>query len=326
MESTAAYYDFQGLSTLRAKAVQAPTEAIGEVAAQFESLFVQMMLKSMRDATIEGGLFDSNQMEVYQSMFDQQVSLDLSSQGVLGLADILVEQLEGPRSPDAQGVDADAMAPLADLLSDARRYMGAVSSPSTPLVAGVAAASDANPTAVASDIVQADKVQADWQPSSPEEFIRGVWDYAVDAAKQLGVDPAVLVAQSALETGWGKRVIQSLDGASSFNLFGVKSGSGWSGKSTAVNTLEFRGGIAEMESASFRVYDTLESSFNDYVDFLKSNPRYQQALGMVADSREFVNGLQEAGYATDPGYAEKIMDIIGTTSYESVVSKLKNFQ
>jgi flagellar protein FlgJ len=317
VESTAAYYDFQGLSTLRAKAIQAPTEALDEVAAQFESLFVQMMLKSMREATIQGGLIDSDQMEVYQSMFDQQISLDLSNQGVLGLADILVEQLEGPRSPDAELGNADEMTPLASLLTDARRHLSVFPSAETPAVV----VSDAD-----SASAEAERVQTDWQPASPEEFIRGVWDYAVDAAKQLGVDPAVLVAQSALETGWGKRVIQSLDGSSSFNLFGVKSGGGWSGESATVNTVEFRDGVAAMENASFRVYNSLAGSFNDYVDFLKSNPRYQYALEKVADSREFVNGLQDAGYATDPGYAEKIMDIIGTTAYESVVDKLKNFQ
>lgn len=321
VESTAAYYDFQGLSTLRAKAVQAPTEAIDEVAAQFESIFVQMMLKSMREATIEGGLFDSNQMEVYQSMFDQQVSLQLSNEGVLGLAEILVEQLEGPAAANAEQDNVGDMAPLAGLLTDARRHLSVVSSTESPAVATVEAVTAANTAAAPSDTVQ-----ADWQPSSPEEFIRGVWDYAVDAARQLGVDPAVLVAQSALETGWGKRVIQALDGGSSFNLFGVKSGSGWSGKSATVNTVEFRDGVAAMESASFRVYDSLAGSFNDYVDFLKSNPRYQYALEVVADSRDFVNGLQDAGYATDPGYADKIMGIIGTSAYEAVVEELKNFQ
>ncbi len=320
VESTAAYYDFQGLSTLRAQAVRAPGEAIDEVAAQFESLFVQMMLKSMRDATIEGGLFDSNQMELYQSMFDQQVSLQLSNQGVLGLSDILVEQLEGPGSPDEEQGNVDNMAPLASLLTDTRRHLGFVSSPETPVVTAAAAANDAAPATA-----ETDRGQAAWKPSSPEEFIRGVWDHAVDAAKQLGVDPAVLVAQSALETGWGKRVIQSLDGSSSFNLFGVKNGSSWSGKTATVNTLEFRDGVAAKESASFRVYDSVASSFNDYVDLLQSNPRYQYALEKVADSREFVSGLQDAGYATDPGYAQKIMDIIGTTAYESVVNELKKF-
>ena len=136
----------------------------------------------------------------------------------------------------------------------------------------------------------------------------------------------MLVAQSALETGWGRKVVQAVDGRSSFNLFGIKAGGGWNGESAAVNTLEYRDGIAALERASFRVYDSLRDSFDDYVDFLTSNPRYQQALEKVADARDFLRELQDAGYATDPDYADKIINIMDRGEYAAVFAELKSFE
>ncbi|MFT6285460.1 MAG: flagellar protein FlgJ [Alcanivorax sp.] len=313
--SAAIYHDFQGLSALRAEARNASSETVEEVAGQFESLFTQMMLKSMREATssLESGLFESDQMDTYQSMFDQQLSLDLSRHGALGLSDILVEQLGGSKQPQAAEEQVDqAFFPL--------RSKSANTAPlSLNLYASsVSAANDAS--APSTEHQQIDN--NDWKPDSPEAFIRGVWSHALAAANTLGLDPEVLVAQSALETGWGARVIQSVNG-SSFNLFGIKADSGWSGESASVNSLEVSDGIAAMERAAFRVYDSIASSFDDYVRFLTSNPRYQNALANVADSGGFLSELQQAGYATDPGYADKIMGIIGQTSFGSVIDALK---
>jgi len=326
------YTDFQALSALRSEAQNSPTEALDDVASQFESLFVQMMLKSMRDATIEGGLFDSNQLDLYQQMFDQQVSLDISQRGGVGLADTLVDQLGGQNSSASLSSESKGNAtenqdkpvePLVALNRNVseikRQVLGLYAAPNdsvgrhtkaTPLV-------DLN--------VNTSQEKASWLPASPEEFIRNIWNHAVDAAKELGLDPAVLVAQSALETGWGKKVIQA-DQGSSFNLFGIKADGRWDGKAATVNTIEFRDGLAVMEKASFRAYDSLSSAFNDYVDFLKSNPRYQQALDKVANNEEFLVELQGAGYATDPQYAEKILGILGRGNYSSVINELKNSQ
>lgn len=317
MASASVYHDLAGLSALRSQASKVPSEAIDEVASQFESLFVQMMLKSMRDASIEGGLFDSNQMEMYQSMFDQQISLDLSRGNALGLADVLVEELGGNPAPKEQ-------ANLLSLASSAYRQ----ASEQRQEISAPAQAAIATPVKDASIVANAASqsgVADDWKPASPEAFIRDVWDSAVDAAKQLGLDPLVLVAQSALETGWGKRVIRAVDGGSSFNLFGIKAGQAWEGQSAAVNSLEYRDGTAALEKSSFRVYDSIANSFDDYVSFLKSNPRYQQALDKVGDAGEFLSELQDAGYATDPSYAQKIMGIVGKASFGSVVNELKNF-
>ena len=304
--------DIQGLASLRSQARQAPGAAISEVAGQFESLFVQMMLKSMRDATVDGGLFDSTQLDTYQQMFDQQISLELSQQGGIGLAEILVTQLGGGAQTEPVIDEVGGVQPLVSLERPPLRVQRDVPG----LIP---------PAAERQSVVRAVSATGqDGLATSPEEFIQAVWDDAVVAAGELGLDPAVLVAQSALETGWGKKVIQAADGSSSFNLFGIKVGNGWRGDSSIVNTMEFRDGLAALEKAAFRVYDSLSTAFKDYVSFLKNNPRYQGALEKVSDSKAFLTELQQAGYATDPKYAEKILGILERGNYSNLVNQLKN--
>ena len=304
--------DIQGLASLRSQARLAPGAAISEVAGQFESLFVQMMLKSMRDATVDGGLFDSSQLDTYQQMFDQQISLELSQQGGIGLAEILVTQLGGGAQTEPVIDEVGGVQPLVSLERPPLRVQRDVPG----LIP---------PAAERQSVVRAVSATGqDGLATSPEEFIQAVWDDAVVAAGELGLDPAVLVAQSALETGWGKKVIQAADGSSSFNLFGIKVGNGWRGDSSIVNTMEFRDGLAALEKAAFRVYDSLSTAFKDYVSFLKNNPRYQGALEKVSDSKAFLTELQQAGYATDPKYAEKILGILERGNYSNLVNQLKN--
>jgi len=323
VDTTPIYHDLQSLSALRLRASSDPNAAIEEVAEQFESLFLQMMLKSMRDATVEGGLFDSDQMEHYQSMFDQQISLDLSANGGMGLSGILVEQLGGAKPLVEMPENPQAIVSFSSVHEDAKRQMlnlyAATPRESVTASAVVAAANEASHDLGAGG-------ESQWKPNTPEEFIRGIWPFAVDAAEQLGLDPVVLVAQSALETGWGRQLISTASGNSSFNLFGIKASANWQGESAAVNSLEFRDGVAVKERSSFRVYDSLGESFADYVAFLKSNPRYQQALEKVGDSQQFLHELQDAGYATDPRYAEKIMGIVGQSSTGPVINELKKSQ
>jgi len=305
---SSAFYDFQGLASLRSQATGKPAEATAEVAAQFEALFVQMMVKSMRDATIDGGLFDSHQMDFYQGMFDQQVSLHLSRHGALGLSDILAEQLDGEPVGAQRAEHAAAARPEAFLARV--RAATADLPPTAPASVPQAAVSPAAP--------------AQWQPDSPEAFIRSVWQHAADAGARIGLDPHVLVAQSALETGWGRKVIHAADGRSSHNLFGIKAGSQWQGESASVNTVEYRDGLASIQRERFRVYDSIAASFDDYVDLLTSNPRYQSALEKASDGREFLRELQGAGYATDPSYADKIIRILDTDTHGPVFDALKS--
>ncbi|NLD01508.1 MAG: flagellar assembly peptidoglycan hydrolase FlgJ [Gammaproteobacteria bacterium] len=144
--------------------------------------------------------------------------------------------------------------------------------------------------------------------ASPEEFVATMMPMAEQAAKKLGVDPRYLVAQAALETGWGKSIISNKGGESSHNLFGIKA-HGWGGASANVTTSEYVQGVKVKEKADFRSYGSFEQSFNDYVDFLQSNGRYGKALQATANPERFVSELQQAGYATDPQYARKISQI-----------------
>ena len=158
------------------------------------------------------------------------------------------------------------------------------------------------------------------QFASPEEFVATMLPMAEQAAKKLGVDPRYLVAQAALETGWGKSIIRGSEGGSSHNLFGIKA-HGWGGGSTQVTTSEYVQGVKVKEKADFRSYASFEQSFNDYVDFLQSNGRYRQALQATANPERFVSELQQAGYATDPQYARKISQIAQKVqTYQQVAS------
>lgn len=291
------YADFNGLAQLKAKAGGGQgekQEALEEVARQFETVFLKMMLKSMRDTVPDSELIDGEKTKFYESMYDDQISLDLSKRGNLGLADMIVQQMGG----QAKGKDVTASMGLSDYRDfSVRRIQGALQE------------------------VNVEKINAvSKKINSPEEFINKMWPQAQQAAQELGVDAKVLLAQSALETGWGKHVMQNNAGQSSHNLFGIKASHGWEGKTVSVQTVEYENGVAEKRQATFRAYDSYEDSFNDYVQFLKQNPRYQQALESVDSNEGFIQGLQKAGYATDPAYAKKIISILGREQLSELTS------
>lgn len=268
-----ASFDFAGLASLRNEAAKSEDVATLKAAAkQFESLFTQMMLKSMRDANrsfSEGSMFSSSQGDFYQDMFDDQISMELSKGKGLGLADVLVRQLA--QSGLVKGAD------------------------------GAAAGQDATQNVSSA---------ADHQPlaQSKEDFVKMMWPHAQRAGQALGVDPSALVAQAALETGWG-RAVPNQSGGSSFNLFGIKAGSGWEGATANVPTLEFEDGVAVRKVERFRAYDSPADSFNDYARLIGNNPRYENARGAGGDVTTFAAALQEGGYATDPNYAQKIVAV-----------------
>jgi flagellar protein FlgJ len=255
------FADFQGIAALKNDAkAQAPT-ALKEAARQFESLFTQMLLKSMREANKsfgEDSLFGSDQADMYQDMFDDQIAMQLSKGKGLGLADMLVRQLQ-------QGVgEAGASAPSAPA---ANRQ---------PLTA------------------------------SKDDFISKLRPHAEAAARELGVDPNALLAQAALETGWGRSVPCNANGECSFNLFGIKAGSQWSGATVNVPTLEFEEGVAVRKVERFRAYDSPADSFRDYAALIRDSSRYANARGAGDNVEAFATALQQGGYATDPHYAQKI--------------------
>ena len=298
------YTDFNGLSKLKTEAKKDSQEALKEVAKQFESIFLNMALKSMRDAKLSDGIMDSDQSQFFQEMYDQQLAVHLSGNPGVGLADLIVRQL----STDKNSIDQEIL--------DLQAYRNKpVFSPPVKQPEKISAVANqpeksVNQFNLPSEITEIKLKSSDLLPiTSVEQFVKQLWPYAKQAANEIGVEPKVLLAQAALETGWGKSVIDKADGKSSFNLFNIKADKSWKGSKTSVNTLEFVQGTAKKVRAGFRVYDSYQQSFQDYVQFLKSNPRYGEALKQTADPEAYVKGLQQAGYATDPKYADKIMHI-----------------
>ena len=314
------YTDFQGLARLRAEAGKQTPEAIRETARQFEALFVQMMLKSMRDASPEGGLFDSEKLGFYRELYDRQLALEVVKGRGLGIAGMLSTQLGAQQSPQ-QVQPATLPAPV---LQTAKTHVPAA--PVQPLVA----INSPLPLRPLIDVSGAPATQAsgagndDWQPENPAEFIRDLWPHAREGAAQLGVQPEVLIAQAALETGWGRKVIRRPDGSNSFNLFGIKADTRWTGDRASVFTLEYENGVAIRKRATFRAYESLGAAVADYVGFLQTNPRYGQALERAADRDAFLHGLRDAGYATDPDYVNKIKAILEQGPFADGIAALKN--
>jgi flagellar protein FlgJ len=271
------YADPASLSALKREASAQTPAALRETAKQFESLFTTMMLKSMREATPEDSLFGSDQQDFYQDMFDQQLSQQLSKGKGLGLADVLMRQLmqSAGFSPEESGVPA----------------LGEAASGSAAIGAGGSSARKA------------------WPPRTQEEFVQSILPAATAAGRELGVDPSMVIAHAALETGWGKSVPMGADGRPSFNLFGIKAGQSWEGAATRAVTREFENGQMQTVNARFRSYDSPEHSLSDYTKVLSSNPRFAAALGTGSDAAAFGTALQKAGYATDPDYARKLQAV-----------------
>jgi flagellar protein FlgJ len=316
--------DFVGLAQLRARAADgeagAGPEVTREAARQFEALFVQMMLQSMRQAS---DVFGTGEDTSYRDMFDQQIALEMTRGKGLGIADVLVRQLAppdpavtAPREPTA----ADFVAARQAAPPSPPSARVALERPGHEALLGAAAA----PSLALPGPEAAPGPWRDWRPASPEEFIRDVWPHAEAAGAELGVDPRAIVAQAALETGWGRNLARDARGASANNLFNIKADSRWPGERVSVRTLEFEGGLPKQAVAAFRAYSDIGASFADYVRFLKDNPRYATALRNGARAESFAESLQAAGYATDPSYADKLRSILASPRFNDAVGRLKN--
>lgn len=289
---TAAITDFTQFSALRHGADRNDPEALREVAGQFEALFLQTLLKTMRDASPDDALIgDSESFKMYQGMLDQQLALEMSSGRGIGLAEMLVRQLGG---------------------TDAR----AGGSVFTPGVNIGPSRLDRRPP------VTEPVTGPRWD--SPESFARDVWPHVQQVAMRLNVAPEAVLAQAALETGWGRHVPATEGGRSSLNLFGIKAGESWSGASVTRRTLEFEGGVARQETARFRAYRDVGESIDDYLRLLAGNPRYATVSNHGDDVAGFAAALQDSGYATDPEYANKIARVAGSDTMARVLAGLKN--
>ena len=298
------YTDFGGLAELRAGAREQSPQARKEVARQFEAIFIQIMLKSMRQAGETTGSGESDQVKFYQQMFDQQVALELANSHGMGLAKVFEQQLGGEAAAQREATGSGM---------PERRHFAPVAS---------AMAASAQREADYLGPVQEAAGETAWPPADPAQFIRKLWPVARRVAGKLGVDPEVILAQAALESGWGRRTVPGSEG-SSFNLFGIKADGRWRGERVTVSTLEYRDGVAVRETAAFRSYASPAESLEDYVEFIRGNPRYRGALEKVADPSAYLRELQRAGYATDPRYAEKIEGILASRTFSETVAQLK---
>ncbi len=274
--------DANALTSLKQQAKRAPAEALSKAAGQFEALFVSMVLKSMRDALPQDGLFASETTKTYTAMFDQQLALKLSERGI-GLRKALEKQL-------ARSLPAAA---------DAESTSG---SPATPATAKEAAPPVVVPKRVERPIAAPTQSS---EAASPLAFIERLRPHAEAAAKALGVPVQFLLAQAGLESGWGKSQPKTADGVSSHNLFGIKAGRRWSGDVAPAKTTEYVDGRAVQSTERFRAYGSYSESFQDFVRLLKGT-RYADALSHGNDPTRYAQSLQRAGYATDPAYAAKL--------------------
>ena len=319
------FMDLQGLAALKGRAAQSggrDLETLREVAGQFESLFVQMLLKNMRATSFnEGGLLNNDQIKFYQQMFDQQIAVEATKGKGLGIADMLVRQLGG--APQSAGGTAAGAAPQVPPVTRESLF-GPQAGRSAPNEArGESVRPLPNPLPPAGEGAKVSLRDDLGEAGNPREFIRALWPHARRAAAALDVPPEGILAQAALETGWGRHVMQRPDGSSSHNLFGIKADARWQGEQVVKSTLEFRDGVMQPERAAFRAYDSLAGGVADYARFLQDQPRYREAL-QAETGEAFARALQRAGYATDPDYARKIDAIMNRSDFRQQVAALKH--
>ncbi|WP_269531977.1 flagellar assembly peptidoglycan hydrolase FlgJ [Chitinimonas sp. BJYL2] len=261
--------DAQAVGDLRARVAKDPKGAAREVAGQFEKMFLDMVMKSMREASPKFDELESNSVGMFRSMYDQQLSQTMTSGKGLGLADVIAAQIERMGNPS--------------LLQQPQR------SPAR----GVETARAANPAAAPAAA-----------PANSSSFVETLGEAASGAAQMLGLSPHLMLAHAALETGWGKKPITDAKGNNTHNLFGIKAGSSWTGKTADITTTEYVDGVAQKRVERFRAYDSYADAFADYAKLLSR--RYGDAVQAGSDAKAFASGLQEGGYATDPAYARKL--------------------
>lgn len=286
--------DANGLESLKRQSRETGTDAqrqaVRQAAQQFEAVFMNTLVKSMRDTLPKDGMLESDALRQYTGMLDQQLSQKLSEKGT-GLADMIVKQLD-KRTVDPAALASPAAAPAnrREVVSTLEKLRSA--------------------TAVARTAPAADGVR---EPGgAARDFVRSKWADAQQAAQATGVPAQFILGQAALESGWGKREIKFADGSTSHNLFGVKATGNWKGPTVEAVTTEYVGGVARKTVEKFRAYSSYAESFADYAQLIGNNPRYAATL-KSADAAQFAQSLQKAGYATDPNYASKLTAVIRQT-------------
>lgn len=322
---------------------------IDKVAREMEGVFAQMMIKQMRQTSLGDSMFPGAAGQ-FRDLHDQQIAKSLTAGRGLGLSDMIARQLTrdaAGKAAEAKPVDALPLSMPRSMSNGERAPMLPLEAYVRPLAAKPLARADALPvTMPLADVPrmlpalrEAPAASKPVEPAAPrksaaeagashasvnarvEAFVARVWPHAQKVGRELGVDPRAIVAQSALETGWGRSTL-SANGQAANNYFGIKATGGWRGERVAKQTQEFVDGAFRMERADFRAYDGVGQSFADYAALLKRAPRYADVLGSGSDIRSFAQQLQRAGYATDPDYARKIEAIATGPTLERALARL----
>jgi peptidoglycan hydrolase FlgJ len=299
--SASTYTDLNGLAALK-NAPSSP-ETVRAVSEQVEALFLQMMLKSMRDAASADGELDSNETGMYQDMFDKQVALTLAKRQDLGIARLFERQLGGKTGESGKGAEGGKTPQAVPALAPA----------AAPAGSGQASQADAQGRSKASTSSNLSR--------QAEQFVAQVLPTIRRAAAALGVNPVGMLAQAALETGWGQRMPRMADGSPSLNLFGVKAGGEWNGARAVADTVEFsRDGVASQRRTAFRAYGSIEESVSDFAKLLASSPRYREVVAAGGDAQAYVDGIASSGYATDPDYGNKLNQTLNGGTLRSALN------
>lgn len=285
-------FDSKGLDALRQSSKENSPEALKAAATQFEALFVSMMLKSMRQAGGQEGMFDNEQSRMYTSMLDQQLSQKMASRGI-GLADAMVRQLSN--NAMAQALQSENSPPPAiGGLGGVQQYIQ----------------QQKYVTKAEQLLNSTGSIESNSAMPHVQEFTRKLGVHAELASQGTGIPAKFMLGQAALESGWGKHEIKALDGSSSHNVFGIKASGNWKGRTVEALTTEYVNGVAYQKVEKFRAYDNYGDAFKDYAKLIQNNPRYQSVLQNGGDATQFAHALQKAGYATDPQYAQKLTKVI----------------
>lgn len=284
-------------NALRARAASDPKSAVAVAAKQFEAIFMQQLMKSMRESSMASGMLDNAGTQMGTEMLDTQLANKMTGLPG-GLGDVIARQLNRQMSGLSGGSSGGSAGGLAKGPADgaAQPAAGAANAP--------ARADGANPAALPAAL--------NVKPTQAE-FLRRHQSAARGAEAESGIPANFMVAQAAHESGWGKHEIRNADGSSSHNLFGIKAGAGWTGKVAEVMTTEVIDGQPRKVMAKFRAYASYDDSFKDYATLMKNNPRYAKVVAAGNSAQGFAQGLQRAGYATDPAYADKLTRVINTT-------------
>lgn len=326
--TTDIYTDLNGLQNLKQSAVKDSQAALPEAARQFEAVMITMMLKNLRKTGMEDAIFKSQAEDSYRDMYDQQLGLELSKGRGIGVARAIISQLDAQQSGQhrlATGDETPAVLKMPQRRGFADYYSTlshtTIQGQSTDLQTQVETASIES-TAKHSNI---NNSASSIQFESPKHFVEKLWPLAEKAAEKLGVSAEVILSQSALETGWGKHILYEGE-QSSRNLFNIKAHHGWNGKQMEKSSIEFLQGKAVQQKSAFRVYDSLQQSFDDYVSYLQTNPRYQKVLDKASYAEQklhdssYIKALHKAGYATDPSYSDKVLNVLNS---EVIQNQLK---